>query len=67
MTGAQVLSEESSINALSALTAPHLSDEWTDAYLINAIVSAIPKEKHLAAIAALRSLVGGASDTVAGH
>jgi hypothetical protein len=67
MTGAQVLSEESNINALSALTAPHLSDEWTDAVMIRAIVSAIPTEQRAAALRALCSLVGGASDTVAGH
>jgi hypothetical protein len=67
MTGAQGLSNDSNSNALSALAAPHLSDEWTDADLIRAIVSAIPKEQRLVALVALHSLVGGASDTVAGH
>jgi hypothetical protein len=67
MTGAQVLSNESNVNALCAPMAAHLSDEWTDADLIRAIVCAIPAGQRQVALSTLRSLVGGASDTVAGH
>jgi hypothetical protein len=68
MTGAQVLSSESNINALPARAAAHLSDEWTDSDVVRAIVSAIPRDHRMTALAALRAMVHfGGNDTVAGH
>jgi hypothetical protein len=68
MTGAQVLSSESNNNALATPMAAHLSDEWTDSDVIRAIVSAIPRDQRMTALAALRAMVHfSGNDTVAGH
>lgn len=67
MTGAQVLSSDSNVNAIAAPLAGHLSDEWSDADMIRAIVRAIPANQRQAALSAIRSLVGVQNDTVVGH
>jgi hypothetical protein len=46
----------------------HLSDEWTDSVVLRAIVSAIPRDQRMTALAALRAMVHfSGNDTVAGH
>jgi hypothetical protein len=68
MTGVQLLSSESIVNAMPAPSEAHLSDEWTDSVVLRAIVSAIPRDQRMTALAALRAMVHfSGNDTVAGH
>lgn len=66
MTGTQVSSNDSTINAVAMLPIGELSGEWSDFDVIRAIVSAIPADMREKALAAVRSIVGCGNDTVVG-